>query len=99
LIQIDRDDGRLIFGRVQGFGGDTVRGTATVRAEPGRLRVRIPSSGVDGLVILRYHSVPTLKATPPVPIEPVFLADDPVPFIGLKVSGPREVTLGLDLSP
>jgi hypothetical protein len=99
LIEIDRDDGRLLFGRVIGFGGDVVRGKATVRAEPGRLRVRIAPSDVDELVILRYHSVPTLSADPPVPIEPVFLADDPVPFIGLKVNRPQEVILEMNLSP
>jgi hypothetical protein len=99
LIDIDHDDGRLLFGKVIGFGGDTVRGKATVRAEPGRLRVRIASSDVDELVILRYHSVPTLSADPPVPIEPVFLADDPVPFIGLRANRPQEVTLELNLSP
>jgi len=99
LIQIEQDDGRLLFGKVLGFGGDTVRGQATVRAEPGRLRVRVVSSDVDGLVVLRYHSVPTLTATPSVPIVPVFLADDPVPFIGLKVDRPQDVTLEMNVSP
>ncbi len=84
LIRILDDDGTLLIARVQGFQGDTVRGTAQVRAEPGRLRVGAMSPGLDGLVVLRYHSVPSLRTRPPVPLEPRLEEDDPVPFIGLR---------------
>ena len=35
LIHILDDDGTLLIGRVEGFGGDTIRGQARVEAEPG----------------------------------------------------------------
>ncbi len=40
--------------------------------------------GVDGSVVLRYHSVPCLRADPAVAWEPVLLEGDPVPFIKLR---------------
>jgi len=84
LIDIKDDDGALLIGRVRGFGGDAVEGRATVEAVPGRLRVRGLAGGVDGSVVLRYHSVPGLRADPPVGWGPVRLEDDPVPFIKLR---------------
>jgi hypothetical protein len=48
------------------------------------LRVSRAEGGVDGSVVLRYHSVPCLRADPPVAWEPVFLEADPVPFIKLR---------------
>ena len=45
-------------------------GTAEVEAAPGRIRVRDLSPGLDGSVVLRYHSVPCLKTSPPVALEP-----------------------------
>jgi hypothetical protein len=83
LIQIRDDDGAVLIGRVEGFGGDAIEGTAEVEATPGRLRVRGASAGVDGTVVLRYHSVPCLRADPPARWEPVSLERDPVPFIRL----------------
>ena len=63
-------------------------------AEPGRLRVREMSPGVDGSIVLRYHFVPSLRARPPVPLEPGFEEGDPVPFIGLRPPpGSQEVEL------
>jgi hypothetical protein len=84
LVRILEDDGIVILGRVLGYEGDTIQGSAKVTAEPGRLRVREMSAGVDGTVVLRYHSVPGLKARPPVPLEPRLEEGDPVPFIGLR---------------
>jgi hypothetical protein len=58
------------------------------------LRVRRAEAGVGGFVVLRYHSVPCLRADPPVAWEPVSLEDDPVPFIKLRPPpGPASFTL------
>ena len=84
LIQILEDDGTILIGRVIGFGGDTIRGQAKVQAEPGRIRVRDLSPGLDGSVVLRYHFVPWLTTRPPVACEPEYLEEDPVPFIRLR---------------
>ena len=98
LIQIKDDDGTLLIGRVVGFGGDTIRGGAKVEAEPGRIRVREMSPGLDGSVVLRYHSVPCLTTRPSVACEPEYLEEDPVPFLRLRPSaGIRDVELELVL--
>jgi hypothetical protein len=86
LVQVLEDDGTLLLGKVLGFGGDTSVGAAKVEATPGRLRVRGFSPGLDGSVVLRYHFVPSLRARPPVPIEPRFTEADPVPLIELRPS-------------
>jgi hypothetical protein len=99
LVEVVDDDGLFLFGRVRGFEGTTIRGRAAVTAEPGRLHVEAGAApGVDGLVVLRYHSVPCLRSRPPVPLVPVRLEDDPVPFIGLRPP-PGPVTLELDPPP
>jgi hypothetical protein len=94
LVQIRDDDGTLLIGRVLGFEGDAIDGSARVTAEPGRLRVREMSPGVDGSILLRYHFVPSLRARPEVPLEPRFEEGDPVPFIRLRPPpGASEVEL------
>jgi hypothetical protein len=98
LIEVKDDDGVVLLGRVLGFEGSTIEGTAQVTASPGRLRVEGVQAGLDGTVVLRYHSVPCLRSQPPVRWDSVFLAEDPVPFIRLQpVAG--TVTFELDLSP
>jgi hypothetical protein len=78
----------LLFGRVRGFGGAAVFGEATMSAEPGRLRIASARAAeLDGLVVLGYHFVPRLRSRPAVPLEPVRLEDDPVPFIGFRPPG------------
>jgi hypothetical protein len=91
-------EGELLFGRVIGFGGDTIEGHAKVEAEPGKLHVSALSAELDGLVVLRYHSAPYLRSVPPVPLEAVRLGDDPTPFIGLHPT-PGRLTLELDPPP
>jgi hypothetical protein len=86
MIEIRDDDGIVLFGRILGFEGATIEGTADVEAQPGRLIVRNAVPGRDGTVVLRYHSVPLLRAIPEVPIDSVYLEQDPVPFIRLKPS-------------
>jgi hypothetical protein len=94
LVDVLDDDGTLLIGRIKGFKGDTISGSARVSAQDGRLRVSELSPGVDGLVVLRYHSVPNLRARPPIPLELRSEAGDPVPFIGLRPpQGTREVEL------
>jgi hypothetical protein len=89
----------LVFGRVKGFEGDAIVGRARVTAEPGRLWVSgAVGDELDGRVVLRYHSVPHLRADPPVRLEEVVLPDDPVPFIGFRPP-PRKFSVELDLPP
>ncbi len=94
LVTILEDDGVVLIGKVQGFEGDTIVGAAHVAAETGLLHVRAMSPGVDGSIVLRYHSVPGLRARPPIPLVPRFEEGDPVPFIGLR---PPPGTLEVDL--
>jgi hypothetical protein len=93
-----KGEGSIYFGRVRGFGGSTIQGKATVRAEAGRLHVEGVSAELDGLVVLRYHSVPFLQSRPPARLEGVYRDGDPVPFIGLRPA-PGPFTLELDLPP
>ncbi len=84
LITVLEDDGAVLIGRVHGFEGDAIEGSARVVAEPGRLRVQAMSIGVDGSIVLRYHSVPSLRARPSIPLEQRTEEGDPVPFIALR---------------
>jgi hypothetical protein len=97
LIDVKDDDGVVVIGRVLGFEGATIEGSATVEAAPGRLRVRDARAGLDGTVVLRYHSVPCLRSNPPVASDSVFLEGDPVPFIRLRPP-PGTVTFELGFS-
>ncbi len=87
LIDVRENDGTLLLGRVRGFEGATIRGKADVSAGPNRIEVRNAVAGDDGLVVLRYHIVPLLVSDPPVAIEPVYLEDDPVPFLAFRPNG------------
>ena len=87
LIRIVENDGSMIVGRVLGYEGATIVGKAEVTAGPNRIEVKDAVAGDDGLVVLRYHAVPHLKSEPEVAWEPVFLEDDPVPFIGFRPNG------------
>jgi hypothetical protein len=89
LIDVKDDDGALLIGRVRGFDGSAVSGRAEVEARPGALTVSQAEAGVDGFVVLRYHSVPSLRAEPPVDWAPVWLEGDPVPFIRLRPPASR----------
>ncbi len=96
LVRILDDDGLVMIGRIVGFEGAVMEGKARVEAGPGRIRVRDMSPGLDGSVVLRYHSVPYLKTSSPVACESEFREDDPVPFIRLRPTpGTNEVELKL----
>jgi hypothetical protein len=98
LIRILEDDGVLMLGRVEGFDGGAVVGSAEVVAGPGRLEVKRLAAGVDGSVVLRYHSVPCLRTRPRVAWDAFRMEGDPVPFIRLKPPL-RPVTLQLGFFP
>lgn len=98
LFEVLDDDGTLLFARVNGFAGDAIEGTAQVEATPGGLVVRDCMPGVDGTVVLRYHSVPCLRTMPPTRWDPVYLEQDPTPFIRLRPTG-GSVTLEIRFPP
>ncbi len=100
LIEVldEERGGPLLIGLVKGFEGPAIQGKAKVQAEPGRLRVWIAPDEVDGLVVLRYHSMPYLRSRPPVPLESVQLEGDPVPFIGIRPPA-DPLTLELNFPP
>jgi hypothetical protein len=98
LVKVLDDDGYVLIGRVVGFEGDFIEGGGRVEASPGRIRLSELSPGLDGSVLLRYHSVPYLKASPSVALEAEKREDDPVPFIRLRPpAGTRSVELELKL--
>ena len=80
------------------FEGDFIEGEGRVEASPGEFAFSDLSPGLDGSVLLRYHSVPYLKASPSVALEPEYREDDPVPFIRLRPpAGTRSVELEIKL--
>jgi hypothetical protein len=92
------DDGTVLIGRVLGFEGDFIEGGGQVEVSSGRIRISDMTPGLDGSVLLRYHFVPYLKASPSVVIEPEKREDDPVPFIRLRPpAGTRSVELEIKL--
>jgi hypothetical protein len=59
---------------------------------------RLELSGLKGNeVVLKYHWVDGLRTVPPTRIEPVQVADDPIPFIKL-VNPPAAVTIRIAAS-
>lgn len=98
LIETLDDDGTVLIGRVRGYSGAAVVGRAEVQARPGELVVRNAEGGVDGSVVLRYHSVPCLRIDPPADWDEVFLEDDPVPFLRLRPP-PGSVTFRMRFPP
>ena len=98
VVEVVADDGYVLIGRVKGFEGAAISGKAEVESGPGRLRVLRAEAGVDGTVVLRYHSVPCLRADPPVAWEPVYQEGDPVPFIKMRPP-PGAVTFEMRFPP
>ena len=47
------------------------------------------------IVSIKYHYLPGLQSLPPTQIKPVFIGDDPIPFIQL-LNPPKTVTLFVD---
>jgi hypothetical protein len=94
LVKVAEDDGTVLIGRIVGFEGDFIEGKGKVEAMPGRIRLSNLTPGLDGSVVLRYHSVPYLSTSPSVACEPDYREDDPVPFIRLR---PPAGTSGIEL--
>jgi hypothetical protein len=94
LVRVIEDDGTVMIGRIMGFPGDFIEGKGRIEAEAGRIRIRELTPGLDGSVLLRYHSVPYLTTSPSVACEPEYHEEDPVPFIRLR---PTAGTSGIDL--
>jgi hypothetical protein len=84
LVKILDDDGTVLIGRIERFGGAFLTGSGTVEATPGRIRIRDWTPGLDGSLVLRYHTVPGLVTRPQVACEPETREGDPVPFIRLR---------------
>jgi hypothetical protein len=98
LVSLLEDDGNVLIGRVLGFEGDFIEGGGLVDASPGRIHVSDLVPGLDESVLLRYHFVPYLKASPSVALTPEKREDDPVPFIRLRPpAGTRSVELEIKL--
>jgi hypothetical protein len=98
LIRVLDDDNSVLLGRVKGFEGHFLEGTGKVDAKAGVLRLRELTPGLDGSVVLRYHTVPYLRARPAVAIERDYREDDPVPFIRLRPpAGTSDVELKLHI--
>ena len=98
LIRILDDDKFVMLGRVMGFEGKFLEGSGKVEAASGVLKLHELTPGLDGSVVLRYHSVPYLRARPAVAIEQEYREDDPVPFIRLRPPpGMSDVELKLQL--
>lgn len=83
VFEIVEETDPLMVAKVRGFEGGTIRGEARVKAVAGKLEVEPISADVDGMIVLRYHSVPGLRSDPPGLLREVEEAGDPVPFIGL----------------
>jgi hypothetical protein len=96
LVRVVEEHGTLLIGRILGFGGAVMEGKGRVEAINGRIQIRDMTPGLDGTVVLRYHSVPYLTTRPSVACDRVYREDDPVPFIGLRPPpGTSEVELEL----
>ena len=94
LVHVSYHREGLFVGQVVGFAGPAIRGQAEVAAEQGRLRVTgLVPDDLDGLVVLRYHVVAGLRCRPEMPIVPILLEDDPVPFLGLRPAAGQTQTL------
>lgn len=67
-------------------------GSAVVRADYNRIEL----SAIEGdEIVLRYHWMPGLRATPPVPVERAEVPGDPLGFIRVRPLGEKRVVLGV----
>lgn len=67
-------------------------GRAQVRADYNRIEI----SEIEGEeLVLRYHWMPGLRASPPVPVEHVPVPDDPVGFIRVRPQGHTRIVLAV----
>jgi hypothetical protein len=77
--------------QVKELSGWFVQGTGDVDAELDRIRIHGAS---PGMLVLKYHWISTLKTVPSLPMKPVHLKDDPVPFIQIdNDSGAKDIEI------
>jgi hypothetical protein len=92
LVTVDRRIGPVHLMKVNQPLSWFLQGEGKVEAALGRLNVSDVNSRE---IILKYHWVEGLAATPPARVVPITLLDDPIPFI--KVTNPpREFTLSIE---
>jgi hypothetical protein len=63
-----------------------IEGSGTVKSAPDQIVIENAS---PGRIVLKYHWLPSLRATPGVQLRPVRTNGDPVPLILLENSAPR----------
>jgi hypothetical protein len=81
LFRLDGEFGYLRLYELLRATNWAVRGSASVHARPDELDVHDARPGPDGVLILSYHWIATLRSS--VALRSVYLADDPVPFIAV----------------
>lgn len=74
-----------------------VRGTGQVRAAPNRIELTDVVAD-EGVAVLKYHWLATLRSDPPRELRPVSLLDVPVPFVSVA-DPPAELTIYNDAAP
>ena len=89
LVSLDRRIGPVHLMKVRQPLSWLIKGEGKVKPAWNRLEL---SDLAGDEVILKYHWVDGLTASPPTTIEPIQLADDPIPFIKLA-NPPVQVTL------
>ncbi|HEY6006771.1 MAG TPA: hypothetical protein VIU40_00470, partial [Geobacteraceae bacterium] len=96
LVTVARQEGPLTFMKSLQRLGWLAEGEGRVAAGPNQIRC----DHVRGdHVVLKYHWVAGLRATPPAAVEPVrLLADDPIPFIRVN-HPPPEFTVSIGAPP
>jgi hypothetical protein len=68
-----------------------LRGGGRVELDGSRIRL-LDVTPEDGVVAIKYHWLETLRSDPPRPIEPLYMLDDPVPFISVE-DPPKELVI------
>jgi hypothetical protein len=68
-----------------------LRGSGHVEVDGSRIHLR-DVTPQDGRVAIKYHWLETLRTDPPRSIAPLYMLDDPVPFISIE-DPPREIVI------
>jgi hypothetical protein len=73
--------GEYVFYQVNQTPSWFIEGSGTLTIDYDALTISNPSLGS---LILKFHYLDTLKTAPPLPIHPIWIKDDPVPFIRIE---------------
>jgi hypothetical protein len=68
-----------------------LRGSGSIQVEESRIRLGDVTPD-DGVVAIKYHWLETLRTDPPRAIKPLYMLDDPVPFISVE-NPPRDFVI------